>query len=294
MIVLTNKASASASEILAAALQDYNRAVIVGDKSTFGKGTVQQLRPVHNNRMLLSVLAPQPGSGALKLTIQTFFRISGGSTQLKGVEPEIVLPSLNDALDIGEGSLDHPLAYEVIEAQDYDLVHPGGLPIGPLQAGVDKRLAGNVELQYILEDIQRAEKRIDGNVISLNREQRETESKELEAMREKRKNERIARFAAVRKKEKGQFTVYGLTQDNVHDEKLTLRSDLSREQLSGMKEAKQEEDADAKALMYPHLFDPMKREAIEILKDYIAVEAGNDGVTATGSSKPTADAGSPN
>jgi len=294
MIVLTNKASASASEILAAALQDYRRAIIVGDKSTFGKGTVQQLRPVHNNRMLLSVLAPQPGSGALKLTIQTFFRISGGSTQLKGVEPEIVLPSLNDALDIGEGALDHPLAYEVIEAQDYDLVHPDGFPIIPLQANVDKRIAANAEFQYILEDIKRAEKRIEENVVSLNRAEREAEAKDLKALQDKRKAERIKRFAEIREKEKGLFTVYGLTQDNVHDEKLTLRSDLTQEQLSGMTAAKEEEDPETKALQYPHLFDPLKRETLEILKDYIRIGNGGGGVTGVGAAKPTADAGSPN
>lgn len=294
MIVLTNKASASASEILAAALQDYRRAIIVGDNSTFGKGTVQQLRPVHNNRMLLSVLAPQPGSGALKLTIQTFFRISGGSTQLKGVEPEIVLPSLNQALDIGEGALDHPLAYEVIEAQNYKLVHPDGFPIVPLQANVDKRIADNAEFQYTLEDIKRAEERIEENVVSLNRAERELEAKDLKALQDKRKEERIARFADIREKEKGMFTVYGLTQDNVRDEKLTLRSDLTEEQLSGMTAAKEEEDPDTKALQYPHLFDPLKRETLEILKDYIDIGNGGGGVTGVGAAKPTADAGSPN
>ena len=297
MIVLTNKASASASEILAAALQDYKRALIVGDKSTFGKGTVQQLRPVHNNRNLLSVLAPKSaGSGALKLTIQTFFRISGGTTQLKGVEPEIVLPSLNDALEIGEGSLDNPLAYEVIEAQDYAVVNPDGLPVEELQNGVDERLASNMAYQYIREDIERAKKRIEENSVSLNRDEREAESKEIEALREERKNERIARFAEVREREKGLFTVYALTQDNVHDEKLTLKANLSREDISGMKEAVEEADPEAKALEYPHLFDPMKREAIEILKDLIVIEGGgqsDDGVTSSTTPKPTASVNKP-
>ena len=292
MIVLTNKASASASEILAAALQDYKRALIVGDYSTFGKGTVQQLRPVHNNRNLLSVLAPKSaGSGALKLTIQTFFRISGGTTQLKGVEPEIVLPSLNDALEIGEDSLENPLAYEVIEAQDYGVVNPDGFPIQELQRKVDERLAGNVEYQYIREDIERAKKRMEENSVSLSRAEREKETEEIEALREKRKKERIARFAEIREKEKGLFTVYALTQDNVHDEKLTLKKDLSREEISGMKEAEEEDDPEAKALEYPHQFAPMKREAIEILKDLIAVEGGgqsDDGVTSSSTPKPTA------
>jgi carboxyl-terminal processing protease len=293
MIVLTNKASASASEILAAALQDYKRALIVGDKSTFGKGTVQQLRPVHNNRNLLSVLAPRdPGSGALKLTIQTFFRISGGTTQLKGVEPEIVLPSINDALEIGEGSLDNPLAYEVIEAQDYAVVHPDGLPVEGLQKGVDQRLAENVEYQYVREDIERAKQRIEENSVSLSRSERDAESKEMEKLRDARKQERIARFAEVREKERGLFTVYALTQDNVHDDRLTLKKDLTQEQISGMKEADVEHDPESKALEYPHLFNPMKREAIEIMKDFIAIEEGgsigSDGVTSSTTAKPTA------
>ena len=293
MIVLTNKASASASEILAAALQDYKRALVVGDKSTFGKGTVQQLRPVHSGRSPLSFLTRrEPGNGALKLTIQTFFRISGGSTQLKGVEPGIVLPSLNDALDIGEGSLENPLDYEVIEAQDYSAVRPDGIPVEQLQQGVDQRLAENVEFQYIRDDIERAKQRIEENSVSLNRAEREAESKELEQLREERKQERIARFAETREREKGLFTVYALTQDNVHKDQLTLKKDLTQEEISGMKEAVEEDDPEAKALEYPHLFDPMKRETIEIMKDFIAIEEGgaidSDGVTSSSKPKPTA------
>lgn len=129
------------------------------------------------------------------------------------------------------------------------------------------------------------------NSVSLNRQEREAESKEIEDLREARKKERIARFAEIREKEAGLFTVYALTQDNVHDEKLTLKSDLSREEISGMKEAEEEDDPEAKALEYPHLFDPMKREAIEILKDLIAIDGGGlkgDGVTSSGTAKPTA------
>ena len=96
MVVLTSRASASASEIFAAALQDYGRAVIVGDKSTFGKGTVQTL-------IDLSQYIPRSydkSPGALKLTIQKFYRVSGGSTQNKGVIPDVQLPSIEDYMDI--------------------------------------------------------------------------------------------------------------------------------------------------------------------------------------------------
>ncbi|MEM6916304.1 MAG: S41 family peptidase, partial [Verrucomicrobiota bacterium] len=99
LIVLVNHASASASEIFAAALQDYGRAVVVGDGSTFGKGTVQQLRPVLSNKLVLPFNRQANQEGALKLTIQTFYRINGYSTQRDGVIPDVQLPSL---LDVAE------------------------------------------------------------------------------------------------------------------------------------------------------------------------------------------------
>ena len=106
---LTSRHSASASEIVAGALQDYGRALIVGDSSTHGKGTVQsvnQLRPLYRSGQRSLTNDP----GALKLTIKKFFRPSGASTQLKGVVPDIVLPSVaNESKDIGESALDNPL-----------------------------------------------------------------------------------------------------------------------------------------------------------------------------------------
>jgi len=98
MVVLIDKSSASASEILAGALQDYHRAVIVGDSSTFGKGTVQ--KPVDIGRML-PFFAARDRAGSLKVTFQKFYRPSGSSTQLEGVASDVVLPSLTDAVEIG-------------------------------------------------------------------------------------------------------------------------------------------------------------------------------------------------
>jgi len=99
MIVLTDKASASASEIFAAALQDYNRALIVGDKTTFGKGTVQTILPVAR---FMPFFMEKKRAGALKVTIQKFYRIAGGSTQLNGVAADVVLPSLRDCWKSGK------------------------------------------------------------------------------------------------------------------------------------------------------------------------------------------------
>ncbi|MCB1076656.1 MAG: carboxy terminal-processing peptidase, partial [Verrucomicrobiae bacterium] len=151
------------------------------------------------------------------------------------------------------------------------------------------RLAKDQEFAYIKEDIEETKRRIDENVVSINRSVREAESAELEAKRDQRKSERIERFAKVREAEKGLFTVYALTQDNVHDDKLTLRSDLSLEESSGMMMGnKKEEDPEAKALEYPHGFDPYKRETLSILIDFIGAETDGKPLTTTGAASSTA------
>ena len=278
LVVLTNRASASASEILAAALQDYNRAVIVGEKATFGKGTVQQLRPVQSTFMRL----PIPGrtnekNGALKLTIQTFFRINGDSTQLKGVIPDVMLPSVNDSLDIGEDSLTNALEVEMIRPQPYALYDEELLPTEALQAATAARIDQNQEFIYIREDIARNEKRLAENAISLNREKRKAEAEEFKMIRETRKEERVERFNGTRESEKGLFTVYSLNQDNVAQPELVLRKDISDEESSGMVTAAKEADPEAKSLEYPHLFDPYKREALHVIQDLIQIESAPEG-----------------
>lgn len=274
LIVLTNRSSASASEIFAAALQDYNRAVIVGEKTTFGKGTVQQLRAVQTSRLRLPFAAPSEMNGALKLTIQTFFRIDGTSTQLHGVIPGVQLPSTDDVLDIGESALSNPLNVEPIPAQPYELFSEVKLPSEELAKRSSARIKDNQDFKYVVEDIADAKRRIDENTVSINRAKREQELKDLEARREVRKQETIERFAKTRESEKGLFTVYALTQDNVHAPGLTLKSDLSLEETSGMIGKKpEEEDPEIKALEYPHTFDPFKRETIHILEDLIAIQA---------------------
>lgn len=110
LVVLTNAYSASASEILAAALQDYKRAIILGSKSTFGKGTVQTMVALNGGR---SEVFPR-GFGELKVTIQKFYRINGGTTQLKGVEPDVVVPDIYDGVERGEKEMDYHLAYDEI------------------------------------------------------------------------------------------------------------------------------------------------------------------------------------
>jgi carboxyl-terminal processing protease len=114
LVILINELSASASEIFAAAMQDYNRAVIIGSKQSFGKGTVQNVLPLNNYFKYSKDL------GALKMTIQKFYRINGGSTQLKGVESDITMPDRYTYLEIGERDEKNPLAWDKIAPANYN------------------------------------------------------------------------------------------------------------------------------------------------------------------------------
>lgn len=273
MIVLTNRASASASEIFAAALQDYNRAIIIGEKSTFGKGTVQQLRPVYGSKFNIFNRADNEQKGALKLTIQTFFRINGESTQLKGVIPDLQMPSIYDVEDFGEASLTNPLKAEPIPKANYELFSKVPLPIETLRQSMEPRIASCPDFQYILQDIGEEKERLARNRISLNKSKREAEMEESKLEAEERKDERIARFKRMREEEKGLFEVFTITQDNFADRQLKLKSEISSEELSGMSRASDDdEDAEEKLLEYPHLLDPYERETIRVMQDYIAIQ----------------------
>jgi carboxyl-terminal processing protease len=116
LVVLTNKFSASASEIFAGAIQDYKRGLVVGDTSTHGKGTVQSLLDL--GRQLFRI-PNAPELGALKITMQQFYRPNGDSTQNRGVLADVELPSLTSQLDVGESSLDHALAFDKVQESPF-------------------------------------------------------------------------------------------------------------------------------------------------------------------------------
>src|SRR6266576_352948 len=166
LIVLTSRQSASASEIFAAALQDYGRAVIVGDQCTFGKGTVQTILPIGRFASLLG--SHSEDDGALKLTIQKFYRVAGGSTQLHGVASDIVLPSLSDLPEFGEGALKNALAYdEVAKAKYTKWSDNHSLFIDQLRRRSEERVKGDPEFHYVMEDMNRLRHKIDENRIPL-------------------------------------------------------------------------------------------------------------------------------
>jgi carboxyl-terminal processing protease len=192
LVVLTSRLSASASEILAGALQDYGRAVIVGDLSTHGKGTVQQLNPLRYWIESKGALTNDPGT--LKITKAKFYRASGASTQLKGVTSDIVLPSkLNYMKDIGESSLENALGHDKIPPAKYEPFNLTGPFLAELLRLSSERVATNQDFAYIREDIEQFRKLQAENSVSLNEQVRIEEWEEEDARQRARDQERLAR-----------------------------------------------------------------------------------------------------
>lgn len=152
LVVMVNQYSASASEILAAALQDYNRALIVGSNSTFGKGTVQRF--IDLDRTLRGHEEVKP-LGTVKLTMQKFYRINGGSTQLKGVVPDIILPDTYAYLETGEKKETKPMAWTQIEAVSYEQEVFKIKNKGKLVENSEKRLSQNPTFDLVKENSKR-------------------------------------------------------------------------------------------------------------------------------------------
>ena len=198
LIVLTSKFSASASEILAGALQDYGRAVIVGDASTHGKGTVQSVNPLSNYLRLPASFTNDPG--ALKLTIKKFYRASGGSTQLKGVVPDIILPSIfNESKEFGESAQENPLPWDTIKSAEYEKLNLVSPYLTELRKNSQQRVAKDREYDYVREDIEQYRKLQADKTVSLNEKKRLKEKEELEARQKSRDKERSARKESLDK-----------------------------------------------------------------------------------------------
>ena len=192
IVVMVNRYSASASEIFAAALQDYGRAVIVGE-TTYGKGTVQTSRNIAYQTD--ARLHPNwPELGGVQYTVQKFYRINGGSTQLKGVEPDIEMSKTKYDDETGERFLDNAMPWDKIPSSEY-LTLANIKPILPyLKSEHLARISNNPEFVYIDQDIKELNDKKDRRyIVSLNKKNREAEQKSYEDRDLKRMNERLAR-----------------------------------------------------------------------------------------------------
>ncbi|MEN1784239.1 MAG: carboxy terminal-processing peptidase [Bacteroidota bacterium] len=163
LVILVNELSASASEILAAAMQDYKRAVVIGSKQTFGKGTVQNVIPLDN-----IVRSNEHGNlGAIKITTQKFYRINGGSTQLEGVKSDIVVPDRYSYIDLGERDQENPLGWDRISPADY-MTWNGNIDYEATIARSQARLAKNPQVKLIEENAKWLKEQQDETVVTLN------------------------------------------------------------------------------------------------------------------------------
>ncbi len=208
LVVLTSRFSASASEIVAGALQDYGRAIVVGDASTHGKGTVQSVNPIKPYMQFGDVVLTND-PGALKLTIKKFYRASGSSTQLKGVVPDIVLPSvLNEGKDFGEAALENPLPWDTMPSAKFEPLNNVAPYLADLKQRSDKRVGEDKDFAYVREDVALYKKNQEEKTISLNEQQRLKEKSEADARQKAREDERLARKETTEK-------IYEVTLKNV-------------------------------------------------------------------------------
>ena len=176
VVVLVNEFSASASEIFAAAMQDYKRGVILGGNQTYGKGTVQNLQELSQKL------------GAIKATIQKFYRINGGSTQNKGVIPDIAYPTAIEASETGESVEDNALPWDSIPPAKYDVLQGNDKLIATLTAQHQQRIEKDMEFNFIAQDIAKYKAEKDDNTLSLNEKVRVAESDKADKIRLERIN----------------------------------------------------------------------------------------------------------
>jgi carboxyl-terminal processing protease len=184
LVVLVNELSASASEILAAALQDYGRAVIIGSERTYGKGTVQNVIPLSN-----IIRSNELGDlGALKITTQKFYRVSGGSTQLEGVSSDIIIPDRYTYIDVGERDQDNPLSWDRIQAATFTPWHKQ-IDYERILSSSRERLSANRYVDLLDEEARwiSAQREDDTTYLDLksyrkNKEELKKKSKEFEAL----------------------------------------------------------------------------------------------------------------
>jgi carboxyl-terminal processing protease len=245
LIVLTSKASASASEIFAAAMQDYGRAVIVGDSTSFGKGTVQSILEL--GRFMPNLSVSRTGAGALKLTTQKFYRVAGGSTQLRGVHSDIRLPSLTDNAEFGEAAQRHPLPYDEIEPVSIDLgANRKPLFLDELRKRSTDRVSQDPQFQILSADVRLISERLKSNRLSLNERVRRAES----AAANERKAKEIASERAIETNDRDRRYYLTLADINEPNLKLVLKDTDTSAEPAG---------------------DPAKREALNVLSDLIVL-----------------------
>lgn len=237
LVILVNEISASASEIMAAAMQDYKRAIIIGSKQTYGKGTVQNVMNL-NNVVRNNTLGDL---GALALTTQKYYRINGGSVQLEGVKSDVVVPGRFSYIDVGEKDKTNPLPWDEIDAANYKVLDTY-YDYNETISKSKERMRNNAQLKLIDENAKWMKSKIDETLVPLNYEvyratnqKNEEESKRFDAISEYKTNLTFKSHAYERKlftsdttdlKEKRERWYESMSKDVYIEEALNVLEDL--------------------------------------------------------------------
>ncbi len=265
MVVMINKLSASASEIFAGAMIDYGRAVVVGDTTSFGKGTVQVPRELGD---YMPYFSSRQGAGMIKVTTQQFYRVGGASTQLKGVPSDIVLPTITAGFQLGEAEQDYAMPYdEIPRASGYVKSSRLGRILPWLRERSAVRVAADRDLQYVKEDIERARDRQAKNQVSLNKAARLEENAQLLERKKSIDAERKQRYEQMAAEDAKNLVIRRLNLTDVDAPTLPIATKEDDEKF--MDEAIDPEEELQDAPEYPSSLDPELRESMNILVDMI-------------------------
>ncbi len=252
--VLINRSSASASEIFAAAIQDYGRGLVIGEPS-FGKGTVQTI--INLDQVAKS---DKPQFGELKMTIAQFFRVNGGTTQLRGVKPDILFPSILDAESFGESSFGNALPWMQVKPTDYSPIGNLNHLLPRLLIRHETRVRKDKDFQFLMEDLADLKTQRSKNLVSLNeverRKERDTREERL-ASREMRADTGRRNLENVTDKEAKQKKRNTLQDDGLQSDERNLASELAEER----------KRKDVK--------DIYLNEAVQILSDQVGLQKTN-------------------
>jgi carboxyl-terminal processing protease len=259
LIVLTSRFSASASEILVGALQDYGRALVVGDSSTFGKGTVQSVLPL-GMMMDRAGFSHTYDPGAIKVTMSKFYRPNGASTQLRGVASDIVLPSPSDLSDVNESSLKDPLPWDAVPAVPHEQLNRVQPYLNALREKSRHRIATEEAFTYLAEDVARLKKSLAEKSVSLNEVERRQEMAQIKARQEARKQAELAHPA-------WQPTTYEITLKNASSP--GLPPPMAPKKSDNKSDKKSDKKGDEERATAASDSDILLHETLKILGDYV-------------------------
>jgi carboxyl-terminal processing protease len=260
MVVMVNKLSASASEIFAAAMQDYGRALIVGNQ-TYGKGTVQNVMPLNEY-----INSTEMELGQLKMTMGQFFRINGGSTQNRGVIPDIIFPASPGFEKYGESTYENALPWNSISSSNYTVFDDLSDEISELKQRYEARSAVNFEFDFLKKEIELYEQEKDDVSVSLSLAERQRRVEERKARKQERKAKRAAMMAAIEPNPLlGEVTLLFDSNEALKSEDTLLAEQRAEEASANDEEGEEDEE----------FVDYRLHETARILADFIGLKKEN-------------------